>query len=117
MSEIKRIAIMTGGGDCPGLNAVVRAVDERNAVNAPIQGSAADIIKRAMIDIFREMSRLGLRSKMIMQVHDELIFNVVPEELPVLQKMVVAGMENAYPSSAVRLEVGAGTGRNWLEAH
>ena len=98
-------------------NAVVRAVDERNAVNAPIQGSAADIIKRAMIDIFREMSRLGLRSKMIMQVHDELIFNVVPEELPVLQKIVVAGMENAYPSSAVRLEVGAGTGRNWLEAH
>lgn len=98
-------------------NAVVRAIDERNAVNAPIQGSAADIIKRAMIDIHRGIIRLGLRSRMIMQVHDELVFNVVPEELPVLQKMVTELMENAYPASSVRLEVSSGVAGNWLEAH
>lgn len=98
-------------------NAVVRAYDERNAVNAPIQGSAADVIKRAMIDIYREIKKRGLRSRMIMQIHDELIFNVVPEELPEIQSLVTDRMVNAYPDSAVCLEVGAGVGKNWLEAH
>lgn len=98
-------------------NAVVRAIDERNAVNAPIQGSAADVIKRAMIDIYRQIRRRNLRSRMIMQVHDELIFNVYPEELTELQQIVVSMMEKAYPTSAVKLEVSAGVATNWLEAH
>jgi len=98
-------------------NAVVRAIDERNAVNAPIQGSAADIIKRAMIDIHRQIESLGLRSRMIMQVHDELVFNVFPEELQTLREIVTSRMENAYPTSSVRLEVSSGVAGNWLEAH
>lgn len=69
-----------------------------------------------MVHIYREMNRLNMRSTMIMQVHDELIFNVVPEELPALQELVTRCMENAY-HGAVPLEVASGTGRNWLEAH
>lgn len=102
--------------DINSRNAVVRGYAERNAINAPIQGSAADIIKIAMVRIYSEMRRLGLRSTMIMQVHDELIFNVVPQELPRLQELVTSCMENAY-HGAVPLEVAAGSGRNWLEAH
>ncbi len=102
--------------DINSRNAVVRGYAERNAINAPIQGSAADIIKIAMVHIYREMNRLNMRSTMIMQVHDELIFNVVPEELPALQELVTRCMENAY-HGAVPLEVASGTGRNWLEAH
>lgn len=97
-------------------NAVVRGYAERNAVNAPLQGSAADIIKRAMIDIYRELKESGLRSKMIMQVHDELIFNVIPEELPRVQEIVTRCMTNAY-HGLVPLEVSSGVGTNWLEAH
>lgn len=97
-------------------NAVVRGFAERNAVNAPIQGSAADIIKVAMVRIHDEMERRGMRSRMIMQVHDELIFNVVPEELDELRQLVVSGMEGAY-TGAVPLEVAAGVAANWLEAH
>lgn len=102
--------------DINSRNAVVRGYAERNAINAPIQGSAADIIKIAMVRIFNEMQQHQLRSTMIMQVHDELIFNVVPEELPKLQEIVTSCMENAY-HGAVPLEVAAGSGRNWLEAH
>lgn len=102
--------------DINSRNAVLRGYAERNAVNAPLQGSAADIIKIAMIDIHGEIRRRGLRSRMIMQVHDELIFNVVPEELAELQAMVTEKMEDAY-HGRVTLEVSAGTGRNWLEAH
>ncbi len=97
-------------------NSVVRGYAERNAVNAPIQGSAADIIKVAMVRIFRRMEDLHMRSRMIMQVHDELIFNVVPEELPELDKLVTTEMSNAY-KGLVPLEVSSGQGLNWLEAH
>lgn len=102
--------------DINSRNAVVRGYAERNAVNAPLQGSAADIIKRAMIDIYRELRSRNMRSKMIMQVHDELIFNVVPEELPALQELVVNLMRGAM-TGPVPLEVSAGVGKNWLEAH
>lgn len=97
-------------------NAVVRGYAERNAINAPLQGSAADIIKIAMINIDREIRRRGLRSRMILQVHDELVFNVFPEEQDELKKLVVKLMEDAY-SGRVPLEVGVGIGSNWLEAH
>ncbi|MCM1519226.1 MAG: DNA polymerase I [Lachnoclostridium sp.] len=97
-------------------NATVRSYAERNAVNAPIQGTAADIIKLAMIMIHRDMTDRGMASRMIMQVHDELIFNVVPSELPELQKIVESRMMGAY-SGAVPLEVSMGVAPNWLEAH
>ena len=94
----------------------MRSYAERNAVNAPLQGSAADIIKVAMIRIFKRMNESNMRSRMILQVHDELVFNVVPDELPALQALVVEEMEGAFKGS-VPLEVAAGTGQNWLEAH
>lgn len=102
--------------DINSRNAVVRSYAERNAVNAPLQGSAADIIKKAMIDIYREIEERGLRSRMIIQVHDELVFNVVPDELPVLQELVTRLMTGAWQGS-VSLEVASGVGNNWLEAH
>ena len=102
--------------DINSRNAVVRGYAERNAVNAPVQGSAADIIKVAMIDIAREFATEGLRSQMIMQVHDELVFNVVPQELPRVEEIVKRNMENAY-HGRVALIVSAGVGKNWLEAH
>lgn len=97
-------------------NAALRGYAERNAVNAPLQGTAADIIKIAMIDIDAEIRRRGLRSRMIMQVHDELIFNVKPEELAEMQTLVTSLMEHAF-SGKVTLEVSSGVGSNWLEAH
>lgn len=102
--------------DISSRNATVRSYAERNAVNAPLQGSAADIIKVAMIRIFKRMNESNMRSRMILQVHDELVFNVVPDELPALQALVVEEMEGAFKGS-VPLEVAAGTGQNWLEAH
>lgn len=102
--------------DINSRNAVVRGYAERNAVNAPIQGSAADVIKVAMIDIAREFAKEGLRSKMIMQVHDELVFNVVNDELDRVKDIVKRNMENAY-HGRVSLTVSAGVGKNWLEAH
>ena len=102
--------------DINSRNAVVRGYAERNAVNAPIQGTAADIIKVAMVRIYAEMQRRAMRSRMIMQVHDELIFNVVPDELDELNRIVIEGMTGAY-NGAVPLEVAAGVGANWLEAH
>ena len=102
--------------DINSRNAVVRSYAERNAVNAPLQGSAADIIKIAMVNIYREIGRRGLRSRMIMQVHDELIFNIVPEELAEMQTIVASEMENAWHGD-VPLEVSMGTATNWLEAH
>ncbi len=103
--------------DIMSRNATVRSFAERNAVNAPLQGSAADIIKVAMINIHAEMNRLGLRSKMILQVHDELIFNVVPDELPRLRELVERLMSGAFTEGSVKLEVSSGIGKNWLEAH
>lgn len=97
-------------------NAVVRGYAERNAINAPLQGSAADIIKIAMINIDSEMDRRGMKSKMILQVHDELVFNVVPDELETLSEIVTRCMEGAY-RNLIPLNVGMGVGANWLEAH
>lgn len=97
-------------------NAVLRGYAERNAVNAPLQGSAADIIKVAMNRIDAEIRRRGLRSRMILQVHDELVFNVLPDELDELRALVIEKMEGAY-SGKIRLEVSCGVGKNWLEAH
>lgn len=102
--------------DINSRNAGLRGYAERNAVNAPLQGTAADIIKLAMVRIDRRISREGLRSRMIMQVHDELVFNVHPDELDTLRSLVVEEMEHAY-SGSVTLEVAAGVGHNWLEAH
>lgn len=97
-------------------NAVVRGYAERNAVNAPIQGSAADIIKVAMVNIYRRMKTEGLRSTMILQVHDELNFNVVPEEKDIIQTLVIEEMQNAVEMN-VPLIADSGWGNNWLEAH
>ena len=97
-------------------NAVVRGYAERNAINAPIQGSAADIIKIAMIRIYRRFREEGLRSKMILQVHDELNFSVFPEEKERVQQIVIDAMEHAC-AMQVPLEADYGWGRNWLEAH
>ncbi len=102
--------------DINSKNPVVRGYAERNAVNAPVQGSAADVIKVAMVAIAREMRDKHLKSKMIMQVHDELNFDVIPEELPVLQDIVTRCMEGAY-SGSVKLTASSGVGTNWLEAH
>jgi len=102
--------------DIESRSAVIRGYAERNAINAPLQGSAADIIKIAMVNIYDEMERRGLKSRMIMQVHDELIFNVIPTELDTMKELVKRNMEGAY-TSRVPLEVSMGTGKNWLEAH
>ncbi len=97
-------------------NATVRGLAERNAINAPIQGTAADIIKVAMIRIFERFRREGIRSKMILQVHDELNFSVLPEEKELVERIVVEEMQNAC-SLHVPLIADAGWGSNWLEAH
>ena len=102
--------------DINSQNAVVRNFAERNAINAPIQGSAADIIKVAMIRIYRRFQELGLKSKMILQVHDELNFNVFPEEKETVEKIVLEEMQNAY-QLRVPLIADCGWGENWLEAH
>lgn len=97
-------------------NATVRAFAERNAVNAPIQGTAADIIKIAMICIHRRLKQEGLKSQMIMQVHDELNFNVPEAEAEQVRRIVVEEMQNAVHLS-VPLIADCGVGDNWLEAH
>ena len=97
-------------------NSVVRGYAERNAINAPIQGSAADIIKRAMIAIDRRFREEGLKSRMILQVHDELNFTVVPEERERVETIVITEMQNAFAMS-VPLIADCGWGANWLEAH
>ncbi len=97
-------------------NATVRNFAERNAINAPIQGSAADIIKVAMIRIFNRFKGEGIRSKMILQVHDELNFSVYPEEKEIVERIVIEEMQNAFPLS-VPLVADSGFGQNWLEAH
>ena len=102
--------------DINSRNAVVRGYAERNAINAPIQGSAADIIKVAMARIYRRFREEGIRSKMILQVHDELNFSVLPEEKEKVQQIVIAEMESAYKMK-VPLLADCGWGKNWLEAH
>ncbi|PJE39614.1 MAG: DNA polymerase I [Flavobacterium sp.] len=102
--------------DINSANAVVRGAAERNAVNAPIQGSAADIIKLAMINIHRKLTSENWKSKMLLQVHDELVFDVHHSELEKIKPMIKHEMENAFTMS-VPLEVEMGVGQNWLEAH
>ncbi|MGY8915449.1 MAG: DNA polymerase, partial [Flavobacteriales bacterium] len=102
--------------DINGSNAIVRGAAERNAVNAPIQGSAADIIKIAMINIHKKLEDGKYKSKMLLQVHDELVFDVYKSELEELKSMIKTEMENAYTLS-VPLDVEMGVGDNWLQAH
>ncbi|CAM3568031.1 DNA polymerase I [Flavobacterium saliperosum S13] len=102
--------------DINSANAVVRGAAERNAVNAPIQGSAADIIKIAMINIHKKLTSENWQSKMLLQVHDELVFDVHNSELEKIQPMIKHEMENAFKLN-VPLDVDMGIGRNWLEAH
>ena len=102
--------------DIASSNATVRGFAERNAINAPIQGSEADIIKVAMIHIFKRFATEGLRSRMILQVHDELNFSVYPEEREQVERIVIEEMENACRLS-IPLTADAGWGANWLEAH
>lgn len=102
--------------DINSKNPVVRGYAERNAINAPLQGTAADIIKVAMIKIFDEIEKRGLKSKMIMQVHDELNFNVPEEEAAIMQELVSRLMEEAY-SGEVVLTASSGVATNWLDAH
>ncbi len=99
-----------------GSNQVVRGAAERNAVNAPIQGSAADIIKIAMINIHRKLSEGNYKTKMLLQVHDELVFDVYKPELEAMKSLIKTEMENAFTMD-VPLDVEVGVGNNWLEAH
>ncbi len=99
-----------------GSNAIVRGAAERNAVNAPIQGSAADIIKIAMINIHKKLEEGNFKTKMLLQVHDELVFDVHKDELEEMKTMIKYEMENAYLMD-VPLDVEVGIGQNWLEAH
>jgi len=102
--------------DINSRNATVRGFAERNAINAPIQGTEADIIKVAMVRIWERFKKEGIRSKMILQVHDELNFSVYPEEREQVERIVIEEMQNAYPLN-VPLTADAGWGKNWLEAH
>ncbi|MGC6524985.1 MAG: DNA polymerase I [Flavobacteriaceae bacterium] len=102
--------------DINSRNAVVRGAAERNAVNAPIQGSAADIIKIAMINIYKNLNEGDFKSKMLLQVHDELVFDVYKPELERIKSLIKTEMENAY-TMVVPLDVELDIGKNWLEAH
>ena len=102
--------------DINSRNSVVRGFSERNAINAPIQGTAADIIKLAMVNIHNRFISEKLQSKMILQVHDELNFNVVGEELDIVKSIVISEMESVIQLK-VPLIVECGVGKNWLEAH
>ena len=102
--------------DINSRNTIVRGAAERNAVNAPIQGSAADIIKIAMINIYNKLAEGGFKTKMLLQVHDELVFDVYKPELETIKSLIKEEMENAYALN-VPLDVEMDTGVNWLEAH
>ena len=102
--------------DINSSNATVRSFAERNAINAPIQGSAADMIKVAMINIHNELKQMNIKSRMILQVHDELVFDVYKPELDLIKPIIEKHMKNALPLN-VPVEVGMGVGSNWLEAH
>ena len=103
--------------DINSSNHTVRGYAERNAINAPIQGSAADMIKIAMINIHKDFKEKNLKSKMLLQVHDELVFDVFKEELDIVKPIIENRMKNAMTTLSVPMEVGMGTGINWLEAH
>jgi DNA polymerase-1 len=103
--------------DINSSNHTVRGFAERNAINAPIQGSAADMIKIAMINIHKDFKEKNLKSKMLLQVHDELVFDVFKEELDIVKPIIENRMKNAMTTLSVPMEVGMGTGNNWLDAH
>jgi len=98
-------------------NSLIRSHAERNAVNTPIQGTAADMIKVAMIDIHDALRNGNFATKMILQVHDELVFDVPKSELDTVQPLIEDKMKNAMPNLKVPIVVGMDTGENWLEAH
>lgn len=102
--------------DINSKNATVRALAERNAINAPIQGTSADIIKLAMINVEKRIAQEGLKSRMVLQIHDELVFDAFPEEVEALRRIVKEEMENVSVLS-VPLTVECNYGNNWLEAH
>ncbi len=102
--------------DINSRNSTVRSLAERNAVNAPIQGTAADIIKKAMINVDARMKEAGIRSRMVLQIHDELMFDAIPSEVETLKKIIVDEMENVIQLS-IPLTVECNYGKNWLEAH
>jgi DNA polymerase-1 len=103
--------------DINSRNGLARSNAERMAINTPIQGSAADMIKLAMIEIHKAMKIAGYKTKMIMQVHDELVFDVYRPELEEVKELIVDKMKNAFPQISVPIVVEAGIGDNWLEAH
>jgi DNA polymerase-1 len=102
--------------DIDSQNGILRKAAERNAINAPIQGSAADLIKMAMLAIYKAMKTQNLKSKMIMQVHDELVFEVPLHEIELMQKIITEKMQNAMVLS-VPLEVDIAFGKSWFDAH
>ena len=102
--------------DINSRNMTMRGFAERNAINAPIQGSAADIIKIAMINIHNWMKENDFKSKMIMQVHDELVFDIHKDELDTIQSPIIEFMKTAHPLE-VPMDIGVGVGPDWLEAH
>ena len=103
--------------DIDSRNAGLRGHAERNAINAPVQGSAADLIKLAMIDIDRLLIERKMESKMLLQVHDELVFDVPSGEREEVEELVKEAMQNAMPGLDVPLQADLGWGRHWLEAH
>jgi DNA polymerase-1 len=104
--------------DINSSNFTVRGYAERNAINSPIQGTAADMIKLAMIDIHREFQKHNFKSKMIMQVHDELVFDAHKSEIEAIKPIIIEGMKNAMNlPNDVPVEAEIGVGENWLEAH
>jgi len=104
--------------DINSANFTVRGFAERNAVNSPIQGTAADMIKLAMIRIHHAIKKANLKSRMILQVHDELVFDAVKEELEILKPIILDNMKAALPlPNGVPVEAELGTGANWLLAH
>ena len=102
--------------DINSANAVVRGFAERNAINAPIQGSAADVIKLAMIAVYREMKKAGVKSRLILQVHDELVFDIHRDEVEQMKELIKKAMEGAV-DLIVPMKAEMETGNNWLEAH
>ena len=102
--------------DINAKNATARSLAERNAVNAPIQGTSADIIKIAMTETDREIRAMGLKSKMVLQIHDELVFDAAADEIETLRGLVMEKMQNVIKLS-IPLTVECNYGKNWLEAH
>jgi DNA polymerase-1 len=104
--------------DINSANFTVRGFAERNAINSPIQGTAADMIKMAMVKVQQAIKKQGLRSKMILQVHDELVFDAYRDEADTLRALVLENMQAAMPlPNGVPVVAEAGMGQNWLEAH